>query len=239
MKDLSFLEEKAIAHRGIHDNKEIAENSISAFKECIKEEVPIELDIHLLKDNEIVVIHDDNLKRLTRMKKRLKDLTYDQIKDLKLLDTDDKIPTLKEVLELVDGKVPLIIELKYDNPPSKLEKEVVKLLDHYKGPFAVKSFHPLIVYWFKKNRPEYIRGLLVPSNGEELKRKILHSMILSRFADPDFISVDIRRNNRKILNKNIPVLGWTIKSQEEYDFNEYKYRNLIVDDYKKLKRNTK
>ena len=237
MKDLSFLKEKAIAHRGIYDNKEIAENSISAFKKCIKEKIPIELDIHLLKDNEIVVVHDDNLKRLTRFKRRLKDLTYDQIKDLKLLKTDDKIPTLKEVLDLVDGKVPLIIELKYDNLPSKLEKEVVKLLDNYKGEFAVKSFHPLIVYWFKKNRPEYIRGLLVPSNGEELKRKVLHSMILSRLADPDFISVDIRRNNKKLLKKDIPVLAWTIKNQEEYNINKEKYTNLIIDNYDKIKRN--
>ena len=207
MKDLSFLKENVIAHRGIHDNKKVAENSLTAFKKCIKEKIPIELDIHLLKDNEIVVVHDDNLKRLTRFKRRLKDLTYDEIKDLKLLDTKDNIPTLKEVLDLVDGKVPLIIELKYDNLPTKLEKEVVKLLDNYKGPFAVKSFHPLIMYWFKKNRPDYIRGLLVPSNGEELKRKVLHSMILSYLVKPDFISVDIRRNNTKLLKiKMIMIL---------------------------------
>ena len=105
MKDLDFLKEKIIAHRGIHDNNDIVENSIPAFKECLKKNVSIELDVHLLKDNEIVVIHDDNLKRLTRKKKRLKDLTYDQIKDLKLLGTDEHIPTLKEVLDLVDGKL--------------------------------------------------------------------------------------------------------------------------------------
>lgn len=237
MKDLSFLEDKAIAHRGIYDNKTVAENSLSAFKECIKENIPIELDVHLLRDNEIVVIHDDNLKRLTRLKRRLKDLTYKQIEDLTLLETDDKIPTLKEVLDLVDGKVPLIIELKYDNPPSMLEKEIVKLLDDYKGQFAIKSFHPLIVYWFKKNRPNYIRGLLVPNNGDSLRRKILHSMILSNLADPDFISVDIRRNNKKLFKKNIPILGWTIKNQHDYDYNEYKYTNLILDNFKNIKKN--
>ena len=192
MKDLDFLKNTTIAHRGIHDNRHIVENTISAFQEAIDKNVPIELDIHLLKDNEIVVVHDDNLKRLTGYKKRLKDLTYNDIKDLTLLKSNDKIPTLKEVLELVDGKVPLIIELKYDNLPFKLEKEVVKLLDDYKGKFAVKSFQPLTVYWFKKNRPDYIRGLLVPSNGQEIKRKILHSMIASPFVKPDFISADIR-----------------------------------------------
>ena len=236
MKDLEFLKENVIAHRGIHDNKNIVENSIPAFKECLKEKVSIELDVHLLKDNEIVVIHDDNLKRLTRNKKRLKDLTYDQIKDLKLLGTEEHIPTLKEVLDLVDGKVPLIIELKYDNLPFKLEKEVVKLLDNYNGKFAIKSFHPLIVYWFKKNRPDYIRGLLVPSDGQELKRKILHSMIASYFVKPDFISVDIRRNNNKLLEKNIPVLAWTITNQEDYDLNINKYTNLIIDNFKEIKR---
>lgn len=236
MKDLEFLKDNVIAHRGIHDNKNVVENSIPSFKECIKENIPIELDVHLLKDNEIVVIHDDNLKRLTGLQKRLKDLTYNDIKDLKLLKTNDKIPTLKEVLELVDGKVPLIIELKYDNLPFTLEKELVKQLDKYKGKFAVKSFHPLIIYWFKKNRPEYIRGLLVPSNGVEFKRKILHSMILSFLAKPDFISADIRRNNNKLIKKDIPVLGWTIKSQEDYDNNKYKYTNLIIDDFKNIKR---
>lgn len=236
MKDLEFLKENVIAHRGIHDNKNIVENSIPAFKECLKEKVSIELDVHLLKDNEIVVIHDDNLKRLTRNKKRLKDLTYDQIKDLKLLGTEEHIPTLKEVLDLVDGKVPLIIELKYDNLPFKLEIEIVKLLDNYNGKFAIKSFHPLIVYWFKKNRPNYIRGLLVPSDGQELKRKILHSMIATYFVKPDFISVDIRRNNNKLLEKNIPVLAWTITNQEDYDLNINKYTNLIIDNFKEIKR---
>ena len=119
---------------------------------------------------------------------------------------------------------------------SSVTKEVVKLLDNYKGPFAVKSFHPLIMYWFKKNRPDYIRGLLVPSNGEELKRKVLHSMILSYLVKPDFISVDIRRNNTKLLKKDIPVLAWTIKNQNDYDSNIDKYTNLIIDDYDNIKR---
>ena len=92
------------------------------------------------------------------------------------------------------------------------------------------------MYWFKKNRPDYIRGLLVPSNGEELKRKILHSMILSHLVKPDFISVDIRRNNKKLLKKDIPVLAWTIKNQEEYNINIEKYTNLIIDDYENIQR---
>ena len=162
MKDLSFLQNKIIAHRGVNDNNKVVENTLESFSNAVKLGYAIEFDIHLLKDNEIVVYHDDNLKRLTGINKDLKDLTYDDIKDIKLLNTNQTIPKLSEVLKLVNGKVPIIIELKYDRKVGLLEKELVKYLDNYKGKFAVKSFNPLIVRWFKINRKDYIRGLLVP-----------------------------------------------------------------------------
>ena len=105
-KDLSFLKENLIAHRGAHNiNKGIPENSINAFKEAIKNNYIIELDIHLLKDNNIVVFHDDDLKRMTGVDKKLKDTTYEEIKDLKLQNTDNYIPLFKDVLDLINGKI--------------------------------------------------------------------------------------------------------------------------------------
>ena len=141
MKDLSFLQNRIIAHRGVNDNDKVVENTLESFSNAVKLGYAIEFDIHLLKDNEIVVYHDDNLKRLTGINKDLKDLTYDDIKDIKLLNTNQTIPKLSEVLKLINGKVPIIIELKYDRKVGLLEKELVKYLDNYKGKFAVKSFN--------------------------------------------------------------------------------------------------
>ena len=110
---MSFLSTKPISHRGVHDNDKVPENSIEAFKLAIKKGYIIELDVHLLKDNEIVVFHDDNLLRMTGVNKKIKNTTYKELQELKLLDTRYKIPKLIDVLNLVDGKVPLLIELKY------------------------------------------------------------------------------------------------------------------------------
>ena len=232
---MSFLSTKPIAHRGVHDNVKVPENSLKAFKQSIKKGYIIELDVHLLKDNEIVVFHDDNLIRMTGINKRIKDYTYEELKDIKLLNTKYTIPKFIDVLDLVNGKVPLLIELKYDNAPGKLEKELVKILDNYKGEFSVQSFHPLIIKWFKKNRPNYLRGLLVPSYGKSIKRIILASMILKNICKPNFISVDSRRNNKRLINKKIETLVWTIKSKEEYEKYIDKYDNLIIDDMNILK----
>ena len=150
----SFLKNSVIAHRGIYDNKKIVENTIPAFKKAISKGYAIELDLHLSKDNKIIVFHDDTLDRLTDKKGKVESLPLEEIKKLKLLNVAS-IPTLEEVLELVKGEVPLLIELK-DSRGFTLEKEVSKILENYKGEFAIQSFDPRTVLWFrlfkKKNR---------------------------------------------------------------------------------------
>ena len=188
MKDLTFLKNNLIAHRGIHNNIDVPENSIKAFKLAIKKKYIIELDIHLLKDNTIVVFHDDNLKRMTGINKPIKDYTYEELRKISLLNTKYIIPTFKEVLDLIDGQVPVIVEYKYDRKAGILESESVKLLDNYKGLFCVKSFNPLSVRWFKKNRKNYIRGLLVDNKWSNKKEILSSSMILRIICKPDFLS---------------------------------------------------
>lgn len=113
MKEACFLTKNLIAHRGLHDvNGGIVENSIESFKLAIDKKYIIELDVHISKDGEIVVFHDDNLNRVTGVNKKISEVTYDEIKKLKLKNTDSYIPTLQEILMLVDGKVPLLIEIK-------------------------------------------------------------------------------------------------------------------------------
>ena len=237
MKDLSFLKNNLIAHRGLH-NKEIPENSIKAFENAIKNNYIIELDIHLLKDNNIVVFHDDNLKRMCNVNKKIKDLTYEELQKYSLKKTRYKIPLFSEVLKLVDGKVPLIIEFKYDLKAGKLEREAVRLLDNYKGLFCVKSFNPMSVYWFKKHRNNYIRGLLVDSKWSTLGEILSSSMILKRLCKPDFLSCKyILLNNKKVkkfaLNK--PVLCWTIRNKNNYLKYKDKFYNLICENIDEFK----
>lgn len=231
-KDLSFLKKSLIAHRGIFNNKDVPENSLKAFQKAIEKGNIIELDVHLTKDNKVVVFHDDNLKRMTGVDGRLVDFTYPELQKLKLLNTDERIPTLEEVLELINGKVPVIIELKYDRKPGELETYLAKILDNYNGKFAVKSFHPLIIRWFKKNRPNYIRGLLVGKSYNNFLEKILSKNLFLALSNPDFISVDIKALDepkiQKLLKKYFS-LGWTVRNKEDFNKDKDKFDNLICE----------
>ena len=116
MRDLKFLTENLIAHRGYHNLKlGIPENSIIAFEKAIQHNYIIELDVHILRDDMVVVFHDDNLDRMTGMNKNIKLTTYNEIKNLNLGNTEYRIPLIEEVLKQINGRVPIIIELKTDN----------------------------------------------------------------------------------------------------------------------------
>ena len=236
MKNLNFLKSSLIAHRGVHD-LDIPENSIGAFKLAIEKNYIIEFDVHLLKDNTVIVFHDDNLLRMTGVDRNLCECEYDFVKNLRLINTKYKIPTLEKVLKLVNGKVPIIIELKYDRKVGLLEKEVSKLLDNYNGLFCVKSFSPFIVRWFKRKRPNYIRGLLISDKNRTIREKFCQSFISGIICKPDFISCNYRlSNNKQIMKymKKIPVLAWTIKSSIDYLKYKDKFYNLIAENIDKF-----
>lgn len=233
--DTRFLKKNLIAHRGLH-NSIIPENSVSAFKEAIKYNYIIELDVHMLKDGSVVVFHDDNLKRMTGVDKKIKDTTYEEIKDLQLLNSNEHIPLLKDVLKLVDGNVPLLIELKYDNKVGLLEDELINILKNYKGLYAFQSFNPKSLIYLKKKCPNIPKGLLVSdfsrSNINIVKKIILKKMVLNFLVQPDFISVNYNYLNNKKIKKyreNKLILTWTIRNKE--DINKYKdlCDNFIVE----------
>lgn len=227
MKKLGFLTSRLIAHRGLHNNQYL-ENTLGSFKQAMICDYTIELDIHLLKDNTVIVYHDDNLKRLTGIDRKIKDCTYDEIKEIKGI----HIPSLKEVLDLVQGKMPILIEYKYDTKVGHLEKESAKLLDNYKGDFAVQSFNPLTILWFKLNRPNYVRGQLVsnifPNNF--LINYVLRKMFTNVITNPDYIAVNLEmlkdENIQKLRNKYL-VLGYTIHSKKDFLIYKDKADNFI------------
>lgn len=231
MKNLDFLSSSLIAHRGLH-NEKYPENSIGAFKRAIRKKCIIELDVHLLKDGTVVVFHDDNLYRMCGKRKNIKDYSYDELRKIKLKGTNYTIPTLESVLNLVNGSVPIIVELKYDLKAGLLEEKVCELLDDYSGKFCVKSFSPFSILWFKRNRPNYIRGLLISNKKRNFKEKLMHSFIPLLLCKPDFLSCNYLLYNNKRIKKYMrshPVIAWTIRTDNVYKKYKDKFSNLIIE----------
>lgn len=213
-----------IAHRGLYNRLDTPENSIKAFENAILKGYAIELDIKMTKDGYLVVFHDDNLKRMTGIKNNVDELNLNEIKKLKLLGTDNCIPTFEDVLMLVNGKVPLMIEIKTTNKYKELMSKLIKLLERYNGEYVIESFDPRIIYWLKKNKSNIIRGQLSASNIREVKSRymkiLLGKMFFNFITKPHFVSYLYTEVDSKFYNKQKrkgrEVAVWTVKNKEEY-----------------------
>ncbi len=219
-----WLLKKPIAHRGLHTDT-LPENSLGAFRNAIEHGFPIELDVHLTDDNVVVVFHDDTLGRMTGKDGYIGKISSDSLQSYKLLNAEGKpteysIPTFEEVLSLIDGQVPLLIEIKNEGAVGNLEKKTAAILSGYKGLFAVQSFNPYSIKYFKDHMPDVPRGILSCLFTKEiiknsLKRHILKTMKLNKMAKPDFISYYADHlPNRYVSRAQLPVLAWTIRSNE-------------------------
>ncbi len=239
MKDITWIKNRLIAHRGLHSkDKLVPENSMKAFELAIKHNYGIEMDINVLKDGTVVVFHDITLDRLTGQSGNLNDLNYEQIKNLKLLNTNEHIPTLKEVLNFVDGRVPLLIELKPLGKQIYLCEQFMKIMNQYKGAYAIHSFSPKIIYWFKKNHPKVIRGQITEyfRNNQKMKRftkYLMKSMFLNKFTKPDFVNYGIHDLPNKYCDKayknGMCIISYASKSQEEFDMVKSHYDNSVFE----------
>ena len=219
-----WLLSKPIAHRGLH-TEEIPENSLGAFSNAIEHGYPIELDVRLTDDDKVVVFHDDSLGRMTGKDGYISKINSDALVDYKLLNGEKKptqfyIPTLQEVLDLVDGKVPLLIEIKNQGAVGLLEKKTAEILRTYSGECAVQSFNPYSIEYFKDNMPDLPRGILScyftkKDLKNPLKRHVLKTLKLNKVARPDFISYCAENlPNRYVSKTKLPVLAWTVRSNE-------------------------
>lgn len=223
MKNLDFLKNKIIAHRGYHDDK-YPENSIPAFKKALRNGYNIELDVHLTKDEKIVVFHDNSLKRVCGIDNNIEDLTYEELLKYNLSDTKYKIPLLSEVLSLIDGKTGLLIETKVVKFNGKLEEKLSEILDNYKGDFAIQSFNVFSINWFKKNKKNYLVGILSSDFNKwdigNLKKWIAKTLIMDIFLKADFIAYDIKALPSKYIEnkrKSKLILAWTIRTKQDYE----------------------
>lgn len=223
-KEMERFKSVHYAHRGLH-NAERAENSMSAFKAAVDGGWGIELDIRLSKDGKLVVFHDDTLDRVCGREGKVIDFTADELATFKLKGTEDGVPLFSDVLKLVDGKVPLLVEIKEDPGNSAVSLAACEMLDGYKGEFIVESFNPLSLKTVKDKRPKLVRGILSHRYYEyEPYRKplyfVLQSLLLNVLCRPAFIAYDHRhassfalRSVRKLFR--VPTLAWTVRSQDE------------------------
>ncbi len=220
MKDIRFLKASLIAHRGVYNSNNI-ENTLSAFSKCVDKNYIIELDIHILKDNTIVVYHDYNLNKLCGVNKIIETLNYDELSKIKIKNKY-KIPTLDDVMHIVNGKVPILIEIKDLDNNSKFEEELVKLLDNYKGKFAIHSMNPFVINWLYKNRKDYVIGLIIFND--------LNFKLVKKFTKKiDFISVYKKQLPMKF---NKIQIGWTVRNKKEYTKYKDLCDNLICENIK-------
>jgi glycerophosphoryl diester phosphodiesterase len=214
-----------ISHRGLHTgDSERPENSLKAFSSAVAAGYGIEMDVRLSADRKAVVFHDRTLQRMTGVEKHVSACTAAELGRIRLLGSEQTIPLLKEVLDLVKGRVPLLVEIKNDGKPGALEQAVFRDLSFYTGSFAVQSFNPFSLNWFKAKAPEIVRGQLSGDFRDEdlffLKKLILKNLFMNWKSDPHFISYDVRclpfwAVNR-VRRRGLPVLGWTVRSQAEY-----------------------
>ena len=213
------------AHRGLHNGKDAPENSLAAFEAACQRGYGIELDVQLSRDGKVMVFHDYTLVRMTGCDKKLAELDATELTKLTLGDSDQKIPTFEEVLALVDGRVPLLVELKGESFDTSLCAKVAELLRGYKGDYCMESFNPLLIGNMKKEFPDAFCGLLYTNVCREKNSALniaLTAMALNVVARPDFIAFNKADRDSfavKVTTKlyKAPKFVWTVNTQEELD----------------------
>ena len=224
---LPALRSWSYAHRGLHGEGR-PENSMAAFRAALEGGYGIELDVHLLADGNLAVIHDSSLKRTAGADVKIEELTTEQLENYRLEGTDEKIPLFRDVLELFAGKAPLIIELKVaGGNHAALTDATCKMVDEYDIEYCMESFHPQCVLWLKKNRPEIIRGQLTENfmkTGGKLPwiiRFCMSKQLWNFLTMPDFVAYKFadRKHLGNTLVKKLWAatrVAWTVQNKEEF-----------------------
>ncbi len=226
---LKELQGWAYAHRGLHGDG-VPENSMQAFKAALDAGYGIELDIHLLKDGNLAVIHDSLLNRTTGCPGRIEDLTTEELKNYRLEGTDETIPEFMDVLTLFNGKAPMIVELKpVEGNHAQLAEAACRMMETYKGVYCMESFDPRCIQWLRKNRPDIIRGQLTEdffksrNDLSDLLRFALKHNLTNFMTVPDFVAYNFGHRKNTPMNwvcRNLwhaQCVAWTLRSQEDYD----------------------
>ena len=215
------------AHRGLHDiDRGIVENTLPAFDTAVRAGYGMELDVQLTKDGQLVVFHDDDLQRLADDPRRVDQCTLAELQAMSLGGVADAhAPTFAELLQTVDGRTPLLVELKHGRADRRLCRDVMAALDAYHGPFIVESFNPLIVGWFRRNAPEVVRGQLVSpmrdyvAQCNQIGAFCMSGLLANCIGRPDFVAYDAAAQrffspHFQRLAYRTPMAAWTVRTEE-------------------------
>ncbi len=229
------------AHRGLHGDA-VAENSLTAFKKAVERGYGIELDVRLSRDGELVVFHDDTLERVTEERGRVDSKDYSELSKIRLSGTEDTVPLFTEVLSLVDGRVPLLIEIKEDAGKYAVTEKLLEIIKDYTGPYIVESFNPLALGRVKKKAPHVLRGILSMNYMAEKKYRkpmyyFLQILSLNFICRPDFVAFNHTEYKKIGLRLCKWLFGavtfaWTVRSaEEEAVAREHKFNSVIFENY--------
>lgn len=215
------------AHRGYHNKPTVPENSMAAFRAAVARGWGAELDVHLMQDGNLAVIHDSSLKRTAGADVCVEDLTKEDLARYTLEESTERIPLLEEVLALFAGKTPLIIELKPERGNhAALSAAVAAMLDGYQGDYCIESFDPRVVRWFRIHRPAVCRGQLAEnflrseSKLPGYLKVLMTNLLMNGRSRPDFVAYKFA--DRRALSLRLceavwkpAKVTWTIRSKEE------------------------
>lgn len=214
------------AHRGLHGEK-VPENSLSAFELACRNNFGIELDVQLSNDDTVMVFHDYSLLRMTGTDCKLSSLDYSKLSQMELLNTKETIPSFKEVLELVNRRVPLLVELKGESLDASLCPKVAELLKEYKGEYCIESFNPFLIREMRKYLPNAFYGQLYTNVCRDKKKYsilniLLTGMVFNFLSRPDFIAYNKLDRNSPVVRfitkvYRIPKFVWTAKGKSEIE----------------------
>lgn len=223
------FENTMIAHRGLFDNNSDApENTLPAFEAAIRKGFGIELDVQMTLDGKLVVFHDWDLKRMAGIHWKISDHTYKELCRYPVGNSQERIPLFSDVLKLVNGAVPMVIEIKVGYDYRKTTEAVARMLSDYHGVYCVECFNPLALSWYRKHVPQVIRGQLSmdyekdPVKMPWLVKIILTNLMMNFCAKPDFISYnhkDQRKKGFRLCRKlfRVKTAAWTIKNEQELE----------------------
>lgn len=220
------------AHRGLH-NDHVPENSMQAFENAVAENVGIELDVQLTKDMEVVVFHDSNVKRLCGVSANINKCDYAELSEMRLNGTDQRMPLLKDVLAMVNGRVPILIEIKNNGHKKRIDLPLLNVLSGYNGTCGILSFDNRLLRRIRKILPDIPRGLLIPYFKDAFSHAT--SIFITRFhsfySSPDFFSFDVSMpmKTARTLSRGKLVLGWTVKGRENFRKLKGKFDGMIFE----------
>ena len=223
------LEHRRYAHRGLHCSADsVPENSLAAFRRAIRHGYGAELDVHLMKDGKLAVIHDASLLRTAGADVEIEDLTAEALEQYPLEGTEQRVPLLEEVLPLFTDRAPLIVELKAERGNAEaLAAAASRVLKKYKGAYCVESFDPRCLMWLWQNEPDILRGQLSENftahgDAQHLPggiRWILANLLLNVRTRPDFIAYRFEDRGNLSLRLcrgfyKVQEASWTVRDRE-------------------------